>query len=352
VKSFDAVIIGGGIIGLALALELRKRDWTVLVLDRGQPGHEASSAGAGMLAAAEVEGPDSLRALAHLSAGLYPEFISQAKALSGSDIDFNESGAICLSRGPALHAPILLEQLRTLEPALAATSLNASFSAESFVEPRSLVAALMAWAKREGVTVYGGSEVLAVPLANGAATGVTTQQTAFHAGVVVNCAGAWAGAVSPVPIPVRPVKGHMLNLLPACSPAIRHVIRDHDRDVYLVPRRDGRISVGSTVEEAGFNKEVDPATIQRLHQAAADLVPALGEARIHEAWTGLRPGTPDSLPIMGATSIKNYFVSTGHYRNGILLAPVCAQVMSELIRGRDVVFDLSAFSPDRFVRQV
>jgi glycine oxidase len=118
--------------------------------------------------------------------------------------------------------------------------------------------------------------------------------------------------------------------------------------VYLVPRSDGRILIGATVENIGFDKRVDPDTINQLHQAAAVLVPELGEARIHEAWAGLRPGSPDGLPIMGATSITGYFVSTGHYRNGILLAPASARVMSRVIRGEDPGMDIAAFSPDRF----
>jgi glycine oxidase len=126
------------------------------------------------------------------------------------------------------------------------------------------------------------------------------------------------------------------------------VIRRRDADVYLVPRRDGRIVVGSTVEEAGFDKRVDTRVIQKLHQAASDIIPALGEARIHEAWTGLRPATPDDYPIMGATTIGNYFVSTGHYRNGILLAPASARMLAGIINGEMPTAGFSTFSVQRF----
>lgn len=351
-QKHDAIVIGGGIIGLTLALELRRRGLDVLVLDRGEPGGEASSAGAGMLAAAEVEGPHCLCALAHLSAAMYPAFVQQAESTSGLRADFNLNGAICLAADPKrVHAPMTPEELARLEPALSGTSLHAGFSSEAFVEPRSLLAAVREAAKRDGVHVHGGSEVTSIGVEGSAVTGVTTCQTRFSAGVVANCAGAWAGVVSPVALPTRPVKGHMLDLIPTKSGGIQHVIRQRDADVYLVPRAGGRITVGSTVEEAGFDKHVDPATIQTLHQAAAHLIPTLGEARLHEAWTGLRPGTPDALPIMGATMIKNYFISTGHFRNGILLAPASALVMAELITGGRALLDLTPLSPARFVTE-
>jgi glycine oxidase len=127
---------------------------------------------------------------------------------------------------------------------------------------------------------------------------------------------------------------------------LRYVIRA--TEVYLVPRSNGRVLIGSTLENAGFDKRVDAATLQRLHQAAANLVPQIGEARILEDWTGLRPGTPDDLPLLGRTDMEGYCVAAGHYRNGILLAPITALVMTELVRGRVPEFDLAPFSPMRF----
>lgn len=349
-KVFDAIVVGGGIIGLSLAVELRKSLSEVMVLDRAEAGGEASSAGAGMLAASEVEGPDALCALAHLSAEMYPAFVQQLESATGLKVDFNQNGAICLAADPQqVHAAMSEQQLAELEPALIGTSLYAGFSSEAFVEPRSLLTALVAYAKHADVHIHHGSEVTSMNIEGDTVTGVTTSKTAYAAKIVVNCAGAWAGSISPLKIPTRPVKGHMLALIPQRESMIEHVIRQRDADVYLVPRADGRIAVGSTVEEAGFNKQVDPATILRLHQSAADLIPALGEARIHESWTGLRPGTPDGFPMMGKTSIKNYFVSTGHYRNGILLAPASAVAMSNVITAQKTVLDISTLSPLRFI---
>jgi glycine oxidase len=350
VKSYDAIIIGGGIIGISLAIELGHRRMKVLVLERGEPGKEASTAGAGMLAAGEVEGPDALCVLAHMSAEMYPEWVAESERASGLSVDFHREGAVCLSaERPRTPAAVPAEQVAQLEPELAGSSLFASFSAENSVDPLTLMPALLAWAKREGVEVHSGSEVKSLSVHHGIAHGVVTRQTDFTAKFVVNCAGAWAGAISSdVAIPCRPVKGHMLALLPQKLHGLRHVIRRRDADVYLVPRRDGRIVVGSTVEEAGFDKRVDTRVIQKLHQAASDIIPGLGEARIHEAWTGLRPATPDGCPIMGATTIGNYFVSTGHYRNGILLAPASARMLAGIINGEMPTAGFSTFSVQRF----
>ena len=145
----------------------------------------------------------------------------------------------------------------------------------------------------------------------------------------------------------------MLDLIPAAKltapsapPLLRHVVRTPD--VYLVPRTDGRIIVGSTLEEAGFDKRIEPNTIQRLFQAAANVCPELGQAKIHETWCGLRPGTPDNLPILGATNTRGYFIATGHFRDGILLAPITARAMTQLIRDEQCQVDISPFNPLRF----
>jgi glycine oxidase len=164
--------------------------------------------------------------------------------------------------------------------------------------------------------------------------------------MVVNCAGAWAGQIGPHSFPTRPVKGQMLCVVLPEKEMLRHVIRTPD--VYLIPRSDGRMLIGATAEEAGFDKQVVPETILKLRQAAIALVPRLSEARILESWAGLRPGTPDKLPILGATETPGYFVATGHFRDGILLAPVTAKVMALLMVGQSAQLDLSDLSANRF----
>ncbi|HUS20351.1 MAG TPA: glycine oxidase ThiO [Terriglobales bacterium] len=346
--ALDVIVIGAGIIGVSISLELRRRGLEVLVLDRGEPGGEASSAGAGMLAATEVDGPPQLREFARQSALLFPAFVRAAESDSGLSIDFNRHGAICLGDEPCQSGQRLTDaQLVALEPSLAASSLPAWFLTEDFVDPRTLMPALIESARRLGVHIHSGSEVATLMNDDAKVLGVLTSRTEFRAPRVINCCGAWSSAFSPE-IPVRPVKGHMVSLIPARPHPIRHVLRYREADVYLVPRRDGHIVVGSTVEEAGFDKRVDPDIINRLHQLAADILPELGEARIHQSWAGLRPCTPDRLPILGPGPLSGYFLATGHFRNGILLAPATAMAMADLVTGAKPRIDLSPFSPARF----
>lgn len=355
-KSADAIIIGGGIIGLSLAIELRKQGLSVLVVERAEPGREASYAAAGMLAATGAEIPALLRPMAIQSADMYPEFVHELIDESGVQIDFRECGTIVLSRngGFGTQAESLsLDRVQSLEPALNAellTSersgsepLEAAFVAEHSVDPRTLMRALIKAAKHRGVDIASGSEVRELCTEAGRATGVQTDKTAYSAAIVVNCAGAWAGEVAHCRFPVRPVKGQMLAVIG--GPKLTHVIRGID--VYLVPRSDGRTIVGSTLEEAGFNKETDVETIERLFHEAIRLMPALAQARQHEAWAGLRPGTPDNLPLLGPTSIPGYFVATGHYRDGILLAPATARALTAAIMHNDTAI-ITGFLPDRF----
>jgi len=196
------------------------------------------------------------------------------------------------------------------------------------------------------VDFSSGNAVTEVNLSDDHVTGVTTTKTVFLASKVVNCAGAWSGQIGPGGIPTRPVKGQMLCLAMHPRDLMKHVIRS--ADVYLITRSDGRLLVGATVEEAGFDKRIDVATIKRLHQAALALVPKLADARILEDWAGLRPGTPDALPILGATATPGYYVATGHFRDGILLAPITAEIMADVITGGGCQYDLTPFSPGRF----
>jgi glycine oxidase len=236
--------------------------------------------------------------------------------------------------------------LQELEPALAQSHDPAQFLKEHSVDPRALSTAAWNTAKRRGVDFSSGDEVNAVNITEGRATGVETIKTAFHAAKIVNCAGAWSGQIPPHAFPTRPVKGQMLCLVMPSRDLLKHVIRSPK--AYLIPRSDGRLLVGATVEEAGFDKRTDVSTIQRLHKSAIELVPKLSDAKILENWAGLRPGTPDALPILGETPTPGYYVATGHFRDGILLAPVTAEVMTAVIEGRTPEHDLTAFSPARF----
>lgn len=342
--------MGGGIVGLSLALALRRHGAQVLVVERGEPGREASHAAAGMLADLDPHTPEALRPLAVASARLYPEFVHDVQDESGEHVELRDQGTLFFPDPNATLGTIAAqmtdaEKLRSLEPCLGYTGL-AVYLKERTVDPRALLAAMLKAVKHREIDVASGAAANKLLVSGGSALGVATAKTEYHAPVVVNCCGAWAAEFGAGRVPTKPVKGQMLALIAPRRDLLRHVVRAPD--VYLVPRSDGRIVVGSTLEDAGFDKRVNPETIQRLHQEAAELVPELGQARILEAWAGLRPGTPDGLPVLGRGEADGYFIATGHYRDGILLAPITTQVMTQMIRGLPPEFDLSAFAPQRF----
>jgi glycine oxidase len=306
-----------------------------------------------MLVECGLELPDLLQPLAVASARMYPEFAHEVQVESGVNVDLRDYGTIVIPPPEHVHeqpgfttTSLLPAPLSELEPTLAPSQRSAFYLKERSVDPRGLVAAALKTAKNRGVDVSSGDEVTAVTLADGRVTGIRTRKTSFSASKIVNCAGAWSGQIAPHAFPTRPVKGQMLCLVMPSRNLIRHVIRSPK--AYLIPRSDGRLLVGATVEEAGFDKRTDRATIQYLHHAALELVPQLREAKIHEDWAGLRPGTPDALPILGATATLGYYVATGHFRDGILLAPITAQLMAAVIDGRTPDYDLTSFSPARF----
>ncbi len=369
-KNWDVIIVGAGIIGVSLAIELNKHGLRVLVVEKGEPGREASWAAGGMLCDFPAETPSALRELATASAGMYPEFVHELEDDSGLKIDLRSQGTLILTsvgtelcpvlagHSPATTQPPLdpgLTSPQDLEPAFQIPNDSGSrfttlFVKERCVDPRHLTAAAIAAARRRGIDFSSGDQVLAVEVADGKACGVRTNKTRFAAGTVVNCAGAWAGQIGPHTFPTRPVKGQMLCVVMPEKELLRHVVRTvgSTPDVYLIPRSDGRMLIGATAEEAGFDKRTVPETIQKLRQAAFELVPKLADARILEAWAGLRPGTPDALPILGATPTPGYFVATGHFRDGILLAPVTARLMGQMMTGQSLQMDVAKFSAGRF----
>jgi glycine oxidase len=351
VKTWDVIVVGGGIIGLSLSIELHKRGAQVLVVERGQAGREASHAAGGMLANCGDETPPLLQALATASAEGYPEFTHELQDESGINIDLRSDGTLLFtSSGHKFEnipgASPLPASLAELEPALVPGVRPAFFLKERSVCPRALSKAALRAAKHRGVDLCSGSPVVSVDRWDGRVVGVTTDKTSYLAPKVVNCAGAWAGQIPPHAFPIRPVKGQMVCFAMPSRDLLRHVVRSPE--IYLIPRSDGRLLAGATVEEAGYDKRTVPETIQRLQRAAVAMCPALKDARVLEAWAGLRPGTPDDLPILGATPTPGYYVASGHFRDGILLAPVTAQVMAQVITGSQPQYDVAPFSVERF----
>jgi len=336
------IIAGAGIIGVSIALELRQRGAQVLVLDRGEPGQEASSAAAGMLSPSDPETPLPLRPLAFASAGAFPEYVTDLENLSEMKVDFRRQGTIAMlesSSVPPQYRKLSSEELKRMEPTLETRGRMAFLIEEDSVDPALLMRAALRAATRNGIEIRGQATVREVRPAN-TQMEILTDAGRFSARAVVNCRGAWSGA------PVKPRKGQMLYLQPPSSGLLQHVV--NAPEVYIVPRSSGKILVGATLEDAGYDKTVETVTIQKLHRAAAWLIPELASAPVTESWAGLRPGSPDDLPLLGETEIRGLFTASGHFRNGILLAPVTAQIMADLVMGKPAGMEIAAFSPLRF----
>jgi glycine oxidase len=355
VNNWDAVVVGAGVIGLSLAWRLRREGLRVLIIDKGEPAREATHAAGGMIAHCDPQQAAFLLPLAQASAAMYPEFVHELTDESGESPDLRDAGTIFFAaedEAPSCEGARQLsaEEVQRLESAIE-TGEPGYWLPERSVDPRGLGSALVKAAKHRGVDFVTGSPAIEVQLKQGSVVGVRTTHSSYSAAMLVNCAGAWASEIQPIGLPTRPVKGQMVCVVPAPGqsgegPLVKHVVRTPE--IYIIPRSDGRILLGATVEEAGFDKRTDAETIQRLHRAATQVAPVIGEMRMLEAWAGLRPGSPDDLPMLGETATPGYFAATGHYRDGIMLAPITAQLMTQLLTGKSTDFDLQPFSPLRF----
>jgi len=352
----DVAIVGAGVIGLSIAFELASDGATVRVYDSGEPARGASWAGAGMLAPfTEAIENFALQELCETSLAAYPAFAQRVAAASGIDPHLRLNGILCgafdrasldaLERRverlrQAKHGVQLLDHRRTIEcePVLGKGVLGAAFmEEEGHVDNRRLGRALWAACESLGVSVHSGVGGLRVKHDGRKALGVANEAGFFAAGVVINAAGAWSGRLEGLPaeciVPVFPIKGQMLALaIP--SALVRHAT--WLPGAYLVPRDDGRLLVGATVEDCGFDERVTAAGIRQLLDAVLTAAPALENFAVTETWAGLRPGTPDGKPFIGSTPLERYFVATGHFRNGILLAPATAALIHGAIEGRSV----------------
>jgi glycine oxidase len=340
----DAAIAGGGIIGLSLGLELLRRGLTVAIIERGRLMGGASRAAAGMLAVHDLQNPPELLPLAVRSWELYPDYLAQVEELSGRRVPLRTRKALqYVAAGGTVGPPVTAAELAEFAPALTPGEQEFVCLDEASLDPRDLCEALpLAFAAAGGVALEG-TEVRGVEsLMNGVAA--RTAGGLISAAAFVNCCGAWAGGPELGHLLVRPVKGQMLNL--RCAPErLRCVVRAPG--VYLVPRGDGRVAVGATIERVGFDEQVMETAIEGLAQAALKLVPDASRPQPADAWAGLRPGTLDGLPILGAAGPAHCWHATGHYRDGILLAPVTARVMAQAILGEQTEVSLAAFSAKR-----
>jgi glycine oxidase len=367
--SHDVIIIGGGIIGGSIAWELARRGLHPLVLDRQEAGREASWAAAGMLQTAP-ESADGfpLVPLARASLALYPEFVAAIEADSGRTVGLRRTGAmeiffssdaarelstlIALHHGLGLPAEALpLDEALEMEPALSRhTQAAALLPQECALDSRALTDAVLAAAVAGGAVVLAGVGVESLIVNGARVEGVIAAGHRFAADHVILAAGAFSSRLDAARryAPTRPVRGQMVALL-SSAPPIRRVLRSTRG--YIVPRDDARpqrLVAGSTLENAGYEKRVTPEGIARVLEAAQEIVPDLAAAEIVETWSGLRPDTPDHLPILGPTELEGLTIATGHFRNGILLAPITAKLIAEWITDRRVSFEWDIFSPLRF----
>lgn len=364
-------IIGGGVIGLGLGWRLAQRGVAVDIFERDRAGSGASHAAAGMLAAAcEAEpGESALGVLNRASLDLWPDFAAELEAASGMAVGLRREGTliVALNRDDAARLRhdmafqrsqgIELEWLtpaeaREKEPCLAPQLAGALFSpADIQVDNRALAASLAEAFRRAGGTLREQAPVERVEIANGRACAVVVAGEVHDADVVVLAAGAWSGGFDlPVPRPpVRPVKGQLLAVqMSPADPLLRHVV--WAPKAYLVPRADGRLIVGATVEERGFDTQITAGGLFSLLDGAWRAVPGIEELPVIETWVGFRPTSRDDAPILGPSALPGLMFATGHHRNGILLTPVTAEAMAATILEKRVDPRIAGFGIGRFDR--
>jgi glycine oxidase len=366
-KSFDVVIVGGGIIGGAIAFELAQQRIRVAVFDRQTPGQEASWAAAGMLSPA----PDSADAiplvpLARASLDLYPEFVAAIEEASGQQAGFRPGGAIEaffshdaareLSTLVALHhglglptEALRVEEALKLEPALGRDlGAAALLPNEASADNRMLTHAVLAAAEASDAKFFADCEVEDILLSANKCSGLLVAGERVGAGHAIIAAGCWASRLESIAqfAPTRPIRGQMVALM-SDSVDLAHVIRSERG--YIVPRGEGLCVAGSTLENAGYKKRITPCGMEKILGAVTEMVPALADAEIVETWSGLRPDTPDHLPSLGPTDVEGLLIATGHYRNGILLAPITAKIIADFVTEGHASFPCDTYSPMRFV---
>jgi glycine oxidase len=366
-KTPDVIVAGAGIVGLSAACELARRGARCVVFDRGRTGREASFAAGGILSPQAETLPDSpLLPLALLARDRHISLAEELLRTTGVAVEHHRYGVLSLAfsseeeaklraltvaqKGLGLRAEMVSRDgLSRIEPSVHEDASGAAlFPDDHRVDNRRLLEGLKALALSLGVEIREYAALRGIESRNGRLTAVSTDIGRIETAVLVNALGAWAGQLegNPDALPVRPVKGHMMSLVD--GPAMRHVV--YGNHGYIVPRVDGRLIVGSTMEEAGFDTRVTAEGTAHLIGIATSIAPATKRATIAETWTGLRPATPDGLPVIGRGSLEGLIVAGGLFRNGILLGPLVGEIAATLALGEEPKVDLKPFNPGRFAR--
>jgi glycine oxidase len=359
-----AIIIGGGIIGCSIAWELARSGTRCTIIDKGALNQEASTAAAGMLGAqVEIHHPGAFYELCLLSQRLYRDWSDEMHRISGISLQYVEGGILRAALHEEDEQELLgrLPWIRNAEWLSAADMLalesglspqirgGLRFPRDHQIHPTHLAEALQTGLRKLGCAIREWNPVLNLIERQGRIEGVRTADGSYFADHVIVCAGAWAAALTEpfgMHYPLFPVKGQCISVRTE-TPAIRSTV--FTKGCYIVPRLDGSLTIGATQEEAGFNKQCQISVIGELHARATQLVPSLAKAEFIRTWAGLRPGTSDELPVLGrSTQLPGLVLATGHYRNGILLAPATGRLIKQLLLDGRTELDLAPFSPDRF----
>lgn len=362
----DFLIIGGGVIGMMTAWQLAEAGHEVTLLERGECGREASWAGGGIVSPLYPwRYPARISRLASWSEGRYAYLTTQLAETTGIDPEFRRQGLLYLDLEDEIRA---IEWARRVDKPLSRLDAYAVYAREpglvdgldgglwmptlgSLRNPR-LGQALRARVQTlPGVALYEHCRVERLSVESGRVSGVETSAGRFTAGHVILCGGAWTGrllASLGIILPVRPVKGQMMVFK---TPTVTGSRQWLERVVlrggrYLIPRADGRVLVGSTLEEAGFDKTPTPEARDSLYASAVAILPALAECEIEHHWSGLRPGAPEGLPFIGEIpGVAGLFVNAGHYRNGLVLAPAATRLLVDQLLGREPILDPTPYRP-------
>lgn len=370
-KQPDVIVIGGGLIGCSIALRLAQAGLRVTVIERGEPGKEASSAAAGMLSPqGETIEPREFFELCMASRKIYPSFVREVEELSGLKADYRRCGTLMVATNrrehkeletifraqkkmglaiSRLYSKTIHSKVRELSPSI---SFGVFLPDDHSIDNEKLSAAVATACKNSGVEFHTGCSVMRIIATRGQVEGVEIASESgaaekLDADQLVLAAGCWSAALAePIGIKLlmKPCRGQMVEF-EAPRPLPLVVRAGHH---YLVPRSNSRIVVGTTSEYAGFEKSVTASGLQSVMAGAVKLIPDFGGFKFLRAWSGLRPDTADHLPILGRGEISNLIFATGHYRNGILLAPITAEIISDLVVKASTPRPIRPYDPLRF----